>query len=164
MSAEHEPQPESGDTEAAPPSFVVVAAGPMSSGAILRGALNDVRMSARQLAFAMSLSKTTVQAWVDGRRDLTISAIERMPMSVRERVIARMQERAEQHRYRRSVLPPNKHVSITSMSLGEYARVVIDAEADNVIEDHEFAKIAKAARTIETVARNAAQDAEARSP
>jgi hypothetical protein len=140
----------------APSGAIVAVAGPTSSAMILGLALRDVRMSARQLATAMGLNKNTVQAWLNGTQSVSLANVMRMPVSLRKRIAARLDEHADEQMYRTPLIPTNRGVTLATMSLGEYARVVYEAEADGIIDKDEHAVAGVAARKAESILRLAA--------
>jgi hypothetical protein len=156
MSAEHDPQAvtepapaeqacaDGSPTEHAVRAIPVVMAGATLTSEILAAAMQDCGLSRRQLARAMDVSSGVVDAWVDGRRPLTLASVDKMPAGLALRILERMRVRIEGRRYgRRSSMAPSRHITIASMSLGQIAAQVIAAEADGVVTEDEKQKIAR---------------------
>lgn len=161
MSAEHDTQPDVAPDSAPPAKRDAVIAERAASAAILRGAMDDCGMSGCRLAVLLGVHKKAVQEWVNGVSAPSMAMVLRMPVSLRKRIAARIDEQADSQLYRRPpTLKPHRHATIATMSLGEYADVVLRAEADGVVDAGEHRELAKVARKVESVMRTAAQDHE----
>lgn len=106
-------------------------------------------------------SRALVRQYLDGTKPLTLDVLEDMPPAVRERWFARGVQRVMNGRESlRSSLDQLQHVANGTDALGNAARTVIAALADNGrLDPHERPGVAKAWRSIRMLAENAERDA-----